>query len=311
MIVSREDLEASLARLRASVTDPAAGILGPTSIGWQIGADLALFLGGGRAALLQLAHPMVAHAVDQHSRTRTDVVGRFQRTFRNVFAMVFGDLDDAITAARRVHSVHTRIHGTLPERAGRWEAGAPYHANELESLRWVHATLIDTTVAVRELIDGPLPVAIKDAYQVELHRFGALFGIPASALPRTWREHEAYMAEMIASRSLAVTPCARELASFLIGSNGAQPVIGRIGELVSHALLPEPLAAQFGLRGAPKRTRLGLGVFAQVYRHLPRSLVTIPACTEARRRLAGQGPSRWSAWTERQLFGLARRTTAR
>lgn len=311
MIVSREDLESSLLRLRASVTDPAAGILGPTSIGWQIGADLALFLGGGRAALLQLAHPMVAHAVDQHSRTRTDVAGRFQRTFRNVFAMVFGDLDDAIAAARRVHSVHTRIHGTLPERAGRWEAGTPYHANDIESLRWVHATLMDTTIVIRELIDGPLPVAIKDGYLIEQHRFGALFGIPASALPRTWADHERYIANMIDSRSLVVTPCAREMASFLVGSNGAQPMLGRIGELVSHALLPEPLARQFELRGARRRTRLGLAAFAQVYRRIPRSLVAIPAYTEARRRLAGQGPSRWSAWTERQLFGLARRTTAR
>src|SRR5829696_9079178 len=99
VIVSREDLETSLARLRETVADPRAGILGPTSIGWQIGADLALFLGGGRAALLQLAHPMVAHAVDDHSRTRADVVGRFQRTFRNVFAMVFGELGDALAAA--------------------------------------------------------------------------------------------------------------------------------------------------------------------------------------------------------------------
>jgi hypothetical protein len=101
------------------------------------------------------------------------------------------------------------------------------------------------------------------------------------------------------------------MASFLIGSNGAQPVLGRISELVSHALLPAPLAAQFGLRGAPRRTKLGLAAFAQVYRRIPRSIVAIPAYNEARRRLQGQGPSKWSAWTERQLFGLARRTTAR
>jgi uncharacterized protein (DUF2236 family) len=311
LIVTREDLETSLAGLRASVTDPAAGILGPTSITWQIGADLALFLGGGRAALLQLAHPMVATAVDQHSNTRVDAIGRFQRTFRNVFAMVFGDLDDAFIAARRVHAIHTRIHGALVDRAGRWAAGTPYHANDLESLRWVHATLVNTTVAVRELIDGPLPAAIKDGYLIEQHRFAALFGIPSSMLARTWTAHEAYIAEMIESRALAVTPCAREMASFLIGSNGAQPVLGRISELVSHALLPAPLAAQFGLRGAPRRTKLGLAAFAQVYRRIPRSIVAIPAYNEARRRLQGQGPSKWSAWTERQLFGLARRTTAR
>lgn len=313
MIVTRDDLEASLARLSATVADPRAGILGPSSVTWQVGADLAVFLGGGRAALLQLAHPMVAHAVDQHSRTRADVAGRFQRTFRYVFAMLFGDLDEAFAAARRVHAIHTRIRGTLPEAAGRWPAGTPYDANDVDSLRWVHTTLVDTTIAVRELIDGPVPVAIKDAYQRELHRFAALFGIPNEVLPRSWAEHERYVADMLASNTLAVVPCAREMAGFLVGKLGGphQPVLGRIGELVTEAMLPPALAAQFGLRSAPRRTRLGLAAFARLYRRIPRSLVGIPACTEARRRLAGQPPSRWSAWTERQLFGLARRTTAK
>ena len=312
MIVTRQDLEASLARLRETVADPRAGILGPTSIGWQIGADLALFLGGGRAALLQLAHPMVAHAVDDHSRTRADVVGRFQRTFRNVFSMVFGDLDDAFAAARRVHTIHTRVHGVLPTAAGRWPAGTPYHANDIESLRWVHATLVDTTIATRELIDGPLPIAIKDAYQIELHRFGALFGIPASALPQTWSDHVAYVREMIESGALAVEPCARQMAGFLIGKvpDHPQPVLGRTAELVTQMMLPPALATAFGLHGAPRRTKLGLAGFAAVYRRIPRAMVAIPACSDARRRLVGQPPSRWSIWTERQLFGLARRTTS-
>ena len=140
--------------LRTRVDDPRAGILGPRSLAWRLGGDLGVFLGGGRAALLQLAHPMVAHAIDHHSRTRADVVGRFQRTFRNVFAMVFGDLDDALVAARRVHAVHTRVHGELPTAIGGWPAGTRYHANDADALRWVHATLVDTTIAVRERLDG-------------------------------------------------------------------------------------------------------------------------------------------------------------
>ncbi|MBL0216332.1 MAG: hypothetical protein IPQ07_20915 [Myxococcales bacterium] len=43
-----------------------------------------MFLGGGRAALLQLAHPMVAHDRPSLGKTRTSVVGRFQRTFKRV-----------------------------------------------------------------------------------------------------------------------------------------------------------------------------------------------------------------------------------
>ena len=310
VFVSRADLEASLAALRSQVADPRAGILGPRSITWRIGGDLAIFLGGGRAALLQLAHPMVAYAIDQHSRTRTDVVGRFQRTFQHVFAMVFGDLDDACRAARRVHAIHAQIHGTIPERIGGWAAGTPYHANDVDALRWVHATLVDTTLLVREQLDGVLPEPVKDGYVIEMNRFAALFGIPDARLPRSWVAHEAYMRAMFASDRLAVAPCAREMARFLMGRDGPdQPPLGRIAESVTEHLLPAHLAAQFELRPAPRRTRIGLGAFGLIYRRVPHALRSIPAHTEALRRLEGQPPSRMASWIERRLFGLARRAT--
>ncbi len=310
MVVTRADLEASLAALRAQVEDPRTGILGPRSLTWQLGGDLAVFLGGGRAALLQLAHPMVAHAIDQHSRTRADVAGRFQRTFRNVFAMVFGDLDAAFIAARRVHAIHGQIVGTIPERVGGWAAGTPYHANDADTLRWVHATLVDTTLFVRERFCGPLPEPIKDGYVIEMNRFAALFGIPPALRPRSWLAHDAYMCAMLASDRIAVAPCARAMARFLIGRGGShQPPLGRIAESVTALMLPAQLAEQFELRSATRGARVGLGAFGAVYRRVPDAVRAIPARAEAQRRIDGRPPSRFGAWTERRLFELAQRAT--
>ncbi|HEY5944576.1 MAG TPA: oxygenase MpaB family protein [Kofleriaceae bacterium] len=313
-VVTSEQHEASLAELARSVGDPHAGILGPRSIAWQLGGDLAVFLGGGRAALLQLAHPMVAFAVDQHSRTRADVVGRFQRTFRNVFAMVFGELDDALAAARRVYRVHTRIHGTIPHEIGAWRAGTPYDANDVDALRWVHATLVDTTIAVRERLDGALPTALKDTYIVEMNRFAALFGIPRDRLPDSWLAHEMYMQRMLDSNEIAVAPCAKEMAMFLIGRAGPQPQppLGRLAEMLTAAMLPEHLARDFGLtrtRVSAASISIALAAFAPFYRRLPDRVVAIPARAMASRRIKGKPPSRFASWTERQLFGLSRQVT--
>jgi uncharacterized protein (DUF2236 family) len=313
-IVTREDHEAALAGLVGTVRDPREGIFGARSIAWKLGGDLAVFLGGGRAALLQLAHPMVAYAVDHHSRTRADVVGRFQRTFRNVFTMAFGELDDALAAARRVHAIHTRIHGTIPQQIGAWRAGTPYHANDVDALRWVHATLVDTTIAVRERLDGALPTALKDTYIVELNRFAALFGIPRDRLPTSWLAHEAYMQRMLGSDVLAVAPCAKEMAMFLIGRAGShpQPPLGRLAEAVTATMLPRHLAEQFGLartKLSAASIALGLAAFAPFYRRLPARMVAIPARAMATRRINGQPPSRLASWTERQLFGLGRQVT--
>jgi uncharacterized protein (DUF2236 family) len=310
MIVTRGDLEASLAVLRAQVDDPRTGILGPRSIVWRLGGELAVFLGGGRAALLQLAHPMVAYAIDQHSHTRADVTGRFRRTFRNVFAMLFGDLEAAFIAARRVHAIHSAIHGAIPERVGGWPAGTRYHANDADALRWVQATLVDTTLLVREHLDGELPRSVKDGYVIEMNRFAALFGIPTVLLPRSWAAHDAYMRTMLASDRLAVAPCALAMARFLIGRAGSdQPLLGRVAESVTAAMLPPHLAEQFELRATPRRTRVGLGAFGQVYHRLPLAVRSLPARAEAERRIAGRPPSRIGAWIERRLLDLAQRAT--
>lgn len=302
-IVSREELEDALNDLCTRVGDPREGILGPRSLAWQLGGDLGLFLGGGRAALLQLAHPQVAHAIDHHSRTRTDVVGRFQRTFRHVFAMVFGELDDAISAARRVHQIHSRISGDVD--------GVRYHANDASALRWVHATLVDTTLVVRERLDRrSLPISIKDRYVTEMNQFARLFGIPRALLPTDHAAHARYMDAMLGSDQIRVTPCAREMARFLVGRGGtSQPPLGRISEAITASLLPPKLTDAFALRGSAI-TGIGVAGFAAMHGLLPRALVAVPALSAARRRLAGKPPSRIDAWTERQLFGLAQRATA-
>ncbi len=308
MIVTREDLEGSLASLVRNVREPSAGIFGPDSIAWRLGGDLAVFLGGGRAALLQLAHPMVAHAIDHHSRTRADVLGRFQRTFRHVFAMTFGELDDAIRAARRVHQIHARVHGEITEPIGSFAAGTRYHANDAEALRWVHATLVDTTIAVRQRLGARVSHLDLDRYTREMNRFAALFGIPAALLPATWRDHEAYMARMVPT--LAVAPCAREMATFLIGrASGAQPPLGRMTEAIAAAMLPDRLVEQFGLQRSHTIVNAAFALGAPLYNRLPARVIAIPAHAAAMRRLAGKPPSAFSAWAERKLFGLTERMT--
>src|SRR3954471_16601706 len=130
MIVTRREIEAEIERACAGVRVPAHGLFGPESITWRVGRDAIVFLGAGRAALLQLAHPYVAHAVEQHSETRRDPVGRFNRTFLHVYGMIFGDLDSAIEAARRVRGIHERVSGPIDEDVGRFARGHRYHANE-------------------------------------------------------------------------------------------------------------------------------------------------------------------------------------
>ena len=47
--------------------DARTGLFGPASVTWKVNREAVLLLGGGRALLLQVAHPLVAAAVAAHS----------------------------------------------------------------------------------------------------------------------------------------------------------------------------------------------------------------------------------------------------
>lgn len=307
MVVGRAELEASLAGLRAEVGEPRAGIHGPGTMAWRLERDGLIFLGGGRAVLLQLAHPLVAHAIRDHSKTRGDVIGRFQRTFHAVFAMSFGDLDHACRAARGVHGGHARVVGTLDEDCGGFAPGTAYAGNDPDLLRWVHATLIETVVVVHEATHGPLPEADKDAYCRDARRFGALFAIPEPLLPTTWAAQRRYVDDMVASRDLTVTEAARSMAAYLFG--------GRLGpalQAITAGLLPAPIRAGFGLTFGPREQRRFAAVMtaARALARLPAATRDLPAYRDAQRRLRGLPPARWSRWLARRMFSLAGQAAA-
>ena len=65
-MVSEGDLSSALDIVRAEAAGPVEGIFGPASVTWRIDREAVLFLGAGRALLLQLAHPWVAAAIAEH-----------------------------------------------------------------------------------------------------------------------------------------------------------------------------------------------------------------------------------------------------
>jgi uncharacterized protein (DUF2236 family) len=219
--VSRTELESLLASVARRTPDPRAGIFGPASITWKINREAALFLGAGRAALLQLAHPWVAAALTQHSSLLGDPVARFQNTFRVVFTMVFGSLHQALEAARHLHKLHTHIQGELTEPVGGWPRGSHYEANEMAALRWVYATLVESAVLAYECV-GHLPDAEREQYYQESKTMAALFGIPSEELPDSWDAFMEYNQEMAGAGALGVSEASRAMANALLSGAGSR-----------------------------------------------------------------------------------------
>lgn len=289
MAVSREQLEAQLERIASRVRDPRHGLFGPGSLVWTVNREQMMFLAGGRAALLQEAHPFVAYGVDQHSATRTDPQGRFRRTFKHVHAMVFGDLDSAFTAARRVHAIHCRVRGTLDRKLGAHAAGAPYEANAEHALLWVHATLWESSVDVFERIFRPLSLAEKREYYQQTKLFAYLFGISDDTLPPTWEDFLTYNRRMWASDQLAVDRVGHDLVRFLFTPpTPALSGVMRWYRLVTAGLLPPPVRALYGLPWTARDGRVldaSLAALRAAIRATPRRYRYSRAYRRARRRV--------------------------
>lgn len=294
--MSENDLELALDQVRAGAAGPIPGVFGPDTVTWRLDREAVVFLGAGRALLLQLAHPWVAAAIAEHSKTFADPIGRFHRTFDIVFAMVFGSLDRAVLSSRQLHRRHAMITGLMPETVGPFAAGSRYCANDIPSLRWVHATLVETALMAHELVLPPLAVEERERYWTESRTFGALFGLTGDDLPADWSGFVAYTAAMAESDTLTVSPAAREIAAQIFG--GARPWLRppRWYRALTASLVPERLRAGFGFeldaRDA-KSADNALRWIKRVYPKLPDRLRYVGPYQEAQARLRGELQPDW------------------
>jgi uncharacterized protein (DUF2236 family) len=245
------------------------GLYPPDSVTWRVNRESAIVLAGGRALLLQLAHPAVAAGVFDHSDFRERPLRRLNRTLTLTLALTFGTREEALASARSINTTHRRIRGQ------------GYQAGDPHLLLWVLATLVDTSLLAYQTFVGPLTTAEREAYYQEAKTIGGLLGIPTGYYPRGLEEFERYMAAMLDSDELAVDERARTLARSVLW-----PAIGPLPRATWHpvaaltaALLPERLRAAYGLpwgrleRGLAAMQRRSLQVLVP---RLPRRLRYVP-----------------------------------
>lgn len=303
--ITKEDLQARLEEMSQRVLNPREGLYGPRSMSWKINRHTDIMFGAGCANLLQLAHPWVSQAIDQHSRTQTDPLGRLRRTFINVHSMVFGSLDQVLDSAVKVHNIHAAITGKVSETAGRTQKGSDYLANQIGAMLWVHATLWVTGLRVYELFHGALSKTERDQYYAESKLFAYLFGLPDAAIPDTWEDFIAYYDSVVDSDQLAVGDVGRQLVEFIF-SMKPQFLLKR-HRIHTSILLPERLSAEFGLpeRSAGNQAKFDFDVklIGRIMRHAPDSVKYLPPYIEATRRIQGDRIGPVTRMTNRIIYG--------
>lgn len=224
----------------------------------RISSEALGLLGGGRAVLLQLAHPLIAAGVAEHSTFESDPLARLMGTLELMHALVFGNRRQVQRALQRFNAMHARIGGHLAQAAGRFPAGTPYTANDPALKLWVHATLVDTSLITYERFVAPLSSDERRRYYDDTRRLARLLGIPDSILPPTLDAFQDYIAAMLVGDSLMVTDTARYLAWSVLNPDvgTVQYATARMLCFVTAGLLPEQFRTAYGLIWGQRHQRL-------------------------------------------------------
>ena len=217
-------LEAHRQAIRQRLTTSTIQLSGPGTVTWKINREIIVVAGWGRAILLQLAHPLVAAGVLDHSTFNRGLGSSFARLFSTVRAMLsltFGSEEEIIATAAAINRIHDRVIGNLREGAGAFPSGTPYSAHQADLLRWVHLTLLESIPLTYELLIAPLSDTEKDQYCLEASVMEPLMGIPAGSLPRRWREVAPAIAEVIDAGHIAPSEGTRQLGRDVLFPQGS------------------------------------------------------------------------------------------
>jgi uncharacterized protein (DUF2236 family) len=234
------------------------GLYGPQSQAWRLNREATLLLGAGpRALLMQIAHPLVAEGVAQHSNFREDPWRRLRATLRSYLTIVYGTTTQARAEIGRLNRFHRDVSGPVRDPAAARSFGPAYRARDPELSLWVHATLIDATLVAHDRWIGNLTHAQRAGFYDETRPIGRAFGVPDTLLPADIEAFEAYLERMIAPDGpVQVGSIARDLAGVIL-----RPPLGPVHPILAGIpagvyawtmwpavdLLPEPIRIGYGL----------------------------------------------------------------
>ena len=176
------------------LTQGETGLYTPDDLMWRVNRETVLLLAGPRALLMQVAHPLVAAGVADHSNFERDPLARLRGTLEAMMGIIYGSRTQATECAERVNRVHERVSGSSPTATRDFPRGTPYSALDPALLFWVQATLIDSALAAYECFVEPLSGDERDRLYEESKAIAYVslvekVNLPQASRPR--REHPA------------------------------------------------------------------------------------------------------------------------
>lgn len=205
---------------------------------------------GQRALLIGALEPLTYTGTMLSTRAGDHPFERLARTAKIQETVFLGTRAEADAVLAKVHKLHERIRGELPEAAGEHPAGTSYSAFDPELMLWTLAVIADSGRAMYETMARPLSREEHESLWQDYVRFGELFGLPRGEVPASYREFRAWFDGKLAAPELAATPHALEMAP-LVAFRQPVPLVARgnleVQNLIVKGTLPPRVREIFGI----------------------------------------------------------------
>jgi uncharacterized protein (DUF2236 family) len=221
------------------------------SVARRVHGDRAVgLLYGQRALLIGALEPLTYTGTMLSTRSADRPFERLARTAKIQETIFLGTREEADAELAKVHKLHERINGTLPETAGKHPAGTPYSAFDPELMLWTLAVIADSGREMYETMVRPLSEMEREDLWQDYLRFGELFGMPRDVAPATHREFKAWLEERLAAPDLQATAHGLEMAP-LVAFKQPVPAAARgnlaVQNLIIKGTLPPRVREVFGI----------------------------------------------------------------
>jgi uncharacterized protein (DUF2236 family) len=206
---------------------------------------------GQRALCIGALAPLNYVGTSEHSQGKLTPFKRLAHTGIEFESVFFGTRAQADRTLARVHRMHERVNGVLPEDAGVFPAGTPYSALDPEEMLWTVAVMMDSAQCFYELFIRRMSSAEREALWQDYIRFAGLFGMPRDAAPPTYEAFRAWWNAKLASDEMFLTDEARYVGyatAFEIPLPLTHQLGKRVHDLIMLGSLPERVRELYGLR---------------------------------------------------------------
>lgn len=233
---------------------------------------------GQRALAIGALNPVNYTGTAQATSGRSKPFRRLARTADDFEKVFLGTRVEADKVLAKVHTLHERVSGELPEDAGPYAAGTPYAAFDPELMLWTMAVIADSTEYFYELFVRRLHGWEREALWQDFVRFGELFGMPRSAAPATYPDFRAWWGETLAGDGMHLTDEARYMGhavAFEIPMPAVNQGAKRLHDLIMLGSLPPRVRELYGLTWSGAQARafpLAVGLLRGLRRIAPRAV---------------------------------------